>query len=188
MPARRRDRGTTLIEAMIAMAIIAIAAVGMVSLNAMGARMDGEARRVTRATAIAQDLLTQVVQVWPYTDGRLANSNTANDLDIGDTQFKLEQDGDPLSYTDTSGQPDHGEADLTAGGTTWLGLQAADIQGYQRYWSVSSRNLADGGNLDANGNGVADAVQVAAIVRFQVGASWRRVVVLGVKPNPADLR
>jgi prepilin-type N-terminal cleavage/methylation domain-containing protein len=102
----RARRGSTLIEVMAAMTVMLVGAVGVAGLNSMGVRLDGDGRRMTRATAIAEDLAQQIA-LWPYTDARLANVVTANDDDIGDVQFALER-------TDSlAGLVDQTEASLT---------------------------------------------------------------------------
>ncbi len=165
-------RGLTLIEAMAAMVVMLIASVAMLALHVQGQRMNGDALRMTRAVAIAQDLASQI-QLWPFTDPRLANAQAANDADIGDTAFAFESTGAPVA--------DHAEADLTLGGTAWLGLPAADLQagGYERYWNVAYPD-------DTNLNGIPDAARIAVIVRWPSGNSFRRVVLLQVKSNPAE--
>jgi hypothetical protein len=147
-----------------------VGAVGMLGLHSTGQKMNGDALRMTRATAIAQDLLNQI-SLWSYTDPRLANTNAANDADVGDTAFAFESDPPPF---------DHGEVDLGAG---WTGIPTADIQagGYQRYWNVAS--LATD---DTNANGVPDAMRIAVIVRWPWGSGWRRIVLMAVKANPAE--
>lgn len=176
-----KARGLTLIEAMAAMGVMLIGGLGLLSLNAQGQKMNGDALRTTRATAIAQDLLSQI-SLWDYADARLANANTANDADLGDSQFAFEQAGAPPA--------DHGEADLALGGAAWLGIPSADLQGtgYERYWNVgfpsSGGVLAD----DSNGNGVPDAMRIAVVVRWPSGTGFRRVVLLAVKANPGEAR
>lgn len=180
----RNDRGYTLVESMVAIVVLLTGALAAVGINDMGARLDGDGRRMTRATAIAQDLASQIA-LWPYGDPRLANSVTGNDDDVGDTGFAMET-------TPDSGVPaivDHGEADLTLGGTAWLGIPQAQLlpNGFQRYWNVSFNDPASPGTLlDANGNGVADGMRIAVVVRWPQGAGWRRVVLLTTKVNPAD--
>jgi type IV pilus modification protein PilV len=83
MPKTRSQRGVTLIEAMVAMVVLLVGAIGMVSLHSTGVRIQGEAREITRATAIAQDLMNQI-QTWEYADARLANANASNDADPSD--------------------------------------------------------------------------------------------------------
>jgi Tfp pilus assembly protein PilV len=166
----RLDRGTTLVEAMVAMAVLLIGTAGVMSLNSTGLRMAGDARRITRATAIAQDLVDQIA-LWPYADPRLANGNPSNDGAIGDPAFALEGSGTPAV--------DHGESDLTLGGTSWVGTPTGDIAGYERYWNVAYLD-------DDNGNGVWDAARIAVIVRWPMGSGFRRIVLLTTKFNPAD--
>jgi len=177
---RRHERGLTLIEATVALAVMLIGALGMLGLHRQGQRMNDDGLRITRASAIAQDLLNQTA-MWRWEDPRLTtnliptNPNPANDLDVGDSSFAFEGSAPPFDY---------GEADLTLGGTTWLGIPSAEVQsaGYERYWNVSTAGL------DGNGNGIADAMRIAAIVRWRSGLGWRRVVLLGVKNNPAESR
>lgn len=170
----RAARGLTLVEAMIAMVVMLIAAVGMLGLHVQGQRMNSNALHILRATAIAQDLANQM-SLWPYGDPRLANANTTNDAVIGDPGFAFEAVGAPPA--------DHGEADLTLGGTVWNGIPGADLAaaGYERYWNVSYVD-------DSNGNGIPDAVRIAVVVRWPSGGGFRRVVLLSVKSNPGEAR
>ncbi len=173
----RPQRGFTLVEVMVAMAIMLIGATGLMGLYSTGVVMNGEARHLTRATAIAEDLLNNI-SLWPYQDNvagtPLANTSTANDGDLGDTAFRFQTDADPIA----SGLADHGEADLAALGVAWTGLPASELEGgYQRYWSVAY--------VDVDGDGVNDQAQIAVIVRWPQGGGWRRVVLLSAKLNPA---
>jgi prepilin-type N-terminal cleavage/methylation domain-containing protein len=174
---RRSGRGFTLLESVIAMAVLLIGAAGMLGLQVQGIRMDGDARRITRASAIAQDLMNQVA-LWPWGDPRLGDATGLDDTrlaTLGDPGFAFEASPPPAaSFSD---------ADLTTGGTTWHGIPTADIAaaGYQRYWNVAYVD-------DSNSNGVPDSVRVAVIVRYPAGAGFRRVVLLGTKINPAEAR
>ena len=178
-----KPRGLTLIEAMAAMGVMLIGGLGLLSLNAQGQKMNGDALRMTRATAIAQDLASQI-SLWDYGDARLANASTTNDADVGDAAFAFEQPGAPPA--------DHGEADLTLGGAAWLVIPSADVQagGYERYWNVGFPAGAAGGFADdSNANGVPDAMRIAVVVRWPTGGgAFRRVVLVAVKPNPAEAR
>jgi prepilin-type N-terminal cleavage/methylation domain-containing protein len=163
-------RGFTLIEGMVAMTVMLIGAAGMIGLFNQGQRMHGDARRMTRATAIAQDLLNQI-ELLPYGEnsGPLQNVNAANDGDIGDAAMAFEAEGPPPA--------DHAEADLPAG---WRGIPTADLGNeYERYWNVAYVD-------DTNQNGVWDGVRIAAIVRWRHGGAWRRIVLLASKPNPVE--
>jgi prepilin-type N-terminal cleavage/methylation domain-containing protein len=172
---RASEQGFTLIESMLALAIVMIGAMGVGALFTTGVQMNGDARRMTHATAIAQDLLNSIT-LWPYNESTgkpLANTSTGNDGDIGDAGYAFQLTADPLS----AGIADHGEADLTALGTGWTGLPASELRGgYERYWNVRY--------VDSNGNGVNDLVQIAVIVRWPHAGGWRRVVLMTAKLNP----
>lgn len=172
MHSQRLQRGATLLEAMIAMAVLMLGAAGAASLQRQSTYFMADARQATRAGAFAQDLVAQV-ELWDYTDPRLANTSTANDA----------TPADGLEFDAPAVAPDHGEADLTLGGTTWTGLPQELLldNGMERYWSVSYLD-------DANANGTPDAVRVSIMVRWKpAGAgTWRHTTFFTVKPNPAD--
>jgi hypothetical protein len=167
-----RPIGFTLIEVCVSMALLLIGAMGLIGLANQGNRMNADGRRVMRATAIGQDLIANV-ELWDYTDARLANAATGNDGDIGDAAGVFESLATPPF--------DHAEADLTLGGGPWLGVPQAELVSgqYERYWNVSESD-------DWNGNGVPDLKRIAVIVRWPQGAGWRRIVFFTTKPNPAD--
>lgn len=80
---RRGERGTTLVEALVATVVILIGFLGVMAVNKMGVAMNGRARSVTRATAIATDLVEQI-GLWPYGDARLATGpHGESDLTLG---------------------------------------------------------------------------------------------------------
>jgi prepilin-type N-terminal cleavage/methylation domain-containing protein len=170
----RTARGFTLIEPMMAMLVLLVGAVGVLGLHRIGVTVNADARRMTRATAIAQDLLAQI-ETLPYDDLRLANNSSAgNDADIGDTAYAFE--------TATTPPADHGEADLTANGALFNGIPTSGLAGgYERYWNVAYLD-------DSNGNNISDGLRIAVIVRWPQGSGWRRVVLLGIKRNPAEAR
>jgi Tfp pilus assembly protein PilV len=179
MPSRATQRGLSLIEAMVAMMVLLVGAIGMMGLHSTGLRLQGEAREITRATAIAQDLMNQI-QTWEYADARLANSNSANDRDVGD-------DGQLFTTYGTTPPSDHTEADLTLNGAGWTGIPTADLSvgGFERYWNVSTSN-PDGSLIDTGDNGLVDGMRIAVIVRWLQGGRWHRVVLHGFKVNPED--
>jgi Tfp pilus assembly protein PilV len=156
---------------MIAMAVLMVGATGMVGLQRQSSFFMADSRQATRAAAFAQDLASQI-ELWDYTDPRLANASTANDAN-------------PTDGFETGGVPpaDHGEADLTLGGAIWTGLPSDLLaaNGMERYWNVSYGD-------DLNANGVPDGVRVAVIVRWRPGgaSTWRKAVYFVIKPNPAD--
>jgi Tfp pilus assembly protein PilV len=174
MGTRRAQRGTTMLEAMIAMGVLMIGAAGLVGLQRQSNFYMGDSRRTTRASMFAQDLVNQI-ELWDYDDPRLANASTSNDADVGDSAEAMATVADPVGY----GLADHGEADLA---TNWAGLakELLDANQMQRFW-----NVADG--PDANGNGIPDSKRIAVIIRWPAGASWRRTVFMVTKINTADM-
>lgn len=179
MLTRTTPRGSTLIEAMVAMSVLVIGAMGMMGLHTQGIKIESDSRHITRATAIAQDLLSQV-QLWDYDDARLADTFTDNLATLGDPDFAVEREADLLAAK----LVDHAEAELTAGGAEFHGLPTSAISGYERYWSFAEDLVND----DTNGNGVVDGRRVAVLVRWKSGGGWRRVVLLGFVRDPAEAR
>jgi len=166
----RGQRGLTLVESMVAMAILVVGATGMVAMSRQGIRLNADGRRMTRAVSIAEDMASQV-ELWEYADPRLANTSSGNDADYADSAGVFE--------TSATVAADHGEGDLAAGGTEWLGLPTAAVAqaGFQRYWNVAEVD-------DTNANGRPDGKRIAVIVRWQQGSGWRRVVLHVAKQNP----
>ncbi|MBK9516516.1 MAG: prepilin-type N-terminal cleavage/methylation domain-containing protein [Anaeromyxobacter sp.] len=182
MRTTRRQRGATLIESMAALGILMIGATGMVALTHQSTFFMADSRRASRAASFGQDLVSQI-ELWDYTDPRLANVQTANDGDVGDSAYAFQGSQDPIA----DGLADHGEADL---GADFAGLPDDLLRvnyDMQRYWNVTSLD-------DYNANGVPDGVRVAVIIRWRVGgannavSSWRRAVFMTMKINTADLR
>lgn len=167
------ERGTTILEAMVATAILLIGAMGAITAHKVALQGNSDARKLTRASAIAQDLVDQI-SLWSFDDPRLANDNTANDDDLGDTAFAFESDPPPA---------DHDEADLTTGGLVFAGLSQTDVQDgtrFERFWNVAYRD-------DLDGDGRWDLVRIAVVVRWPVGnGTYRRVVSFTAKANPGE--
>ena len=152
----RSQCGTTLVEAMIALLVVAVGATGSIGVHAYQVARNGEARRITEATGLAQDLVENI-SLWAWDDARLLNSNGSNDGDIGDTAHRFEGSSPPY---------DHSQAEL---GSTWTGLP--DRAGFERYWNVAIP--ADFPNQR----------RIAVIVRWPQGGGWRRVVALTTRAD-----
>jgi Tfp pilus assembly protein PilV len=182
MRALRNQRGTTLIEAMIAMVVLLVGAVGVMGAHRQGLRLASDARRITRASAIAQDLVDQI-SLWPYGDPRLADT-IANDAIIGDPGQAFETTADASSLADFGETPSGTTINggLTASGTTWNGIPSSVLSSYsppfERYWNVAY-------DTDVDGDGVPDAVRIAVIVRWgDPQSGYRRIVSFAAKANP----
>jgi type IV pilus modification protein PilV len=171
MASHPRDPGFTLIEVVIAMAVLTIGSLGLLSVTRAGLQLNADARVTTRATALAQDLIAQM-QTWDYAnDARLQDSNTGNNDNWDDHEGAFEG-------AVTSGMYDHTEADL--GGAAWLGVPTATVQalGFTRYWNVEE----DPADVDANG--ALMGRRVAVIVRWVHNGAGRRIVLVTFIRDP----
>jgi len=169
MRSAARSRGVTLIEVMFALAILLVAASGMVGIHNQGVQMMADARQMTRATHLANDLVEQI-DSWGYTDARLNDSNASNNADIGDMQHAAQA----LTYA-----AEYDETRLGAG--PWYGVPTASLpSGYERYWNVA--------DTDLDGNGTPDVKIISVVVRWPHGNGFRRVVLITSKLNPAVYR
>ncbi len=174
MARRGRAAGFTIIEAMAAMGVLLVGSLGLLALHGVGIRTGADARVMTRATAIAQDLVSQM-QMWDFTnDPRLTNAAPANDADYADSSGTFEQPVGSFVF-------DHQESELESQGApyTWLGLPTATVQGlgFTRYWNVAEVDYSPGGVLNAR--------RVAVVVRWERNGVGRRIVLLTVLRNPA---
>jgi Tfp pilus assembly protein PilV len=172
------QRGTTLLEAMIAMTVVLVAAIGTAGLHSQQLRMNGDARRITEATSLAQDLVENIA-LWPYEPGAaspLFNRSTTNDTDLGDTAFSFQT----MTTEQAKDSADHWDGDLPA---SWTGIPTAQVSaaGFERYWNVAYPD-------DIDANSTPDGVRIAVIVRWQGSGGWRRVVLMTMKPNPLEVR
>ncbi len=87
-----KQRGTTLIECVVAMAVLTVGSLGLLALHRNGVRIEADSRHVTRASAIAQDLVNQM-ESWTYDEAptsRLSSVTTDNDTKLGDPAFEFE--------------------------------------------------------------------------------------------------
>jgi hypothetical protein len=170
----------SLVEVIVAVALLVIAASGIAQMTRAGNQLNSDSRRITRASAIAQDLLGQI-QTWDYDDPRLANTTTSNDTCYGDGAHGTLCTTPPQAFEQATGFiADHGEADLTLNGLDWNGLPLTELTptGYERYWNVAELD-------DTNFNGIPDAKRIAVIVRWPHGAEFRRIVLYTAKVNPS---
>lgn len=182
-------RGTTLIEATIAMSIALIGLTGLMSVQTLAARSIRDSQRVRQASALANDLQEQVRR-WPYTDARLTQvlpvtSLTASDItarwDMGSAALApstsramyAEQPADPNATVSSGG---------TYGGTIFTGLNAdVDSDGkvdFYRYWTVFEVNFS--------GSSVPDGKLVQIITRWRDPMfGYRQVATSTFVSNPA---
>jgi len=181
------SRGFTLVEALVASAILMIALAALLPLQVMGARMNRFSERTLDATLLATDLSENITR-WTYTDPRLSPLLTVSSPSDSAVAGRWDM-GTSAQATQTAEFSDSPTHDPNAGtyaalGTTYQGLPS-DIDGdgtpdFTRYWNVYA--------VDATGSGTPSGKLVQIIVRWnepQVG--WHQVVVTTFKRNPGNL-
>lgn len=172
---RRAARGTTLVESIIAMAVLLVGLLGFMSFQSIVAKANHFATRMRMASALAQDL-TENINRWALTDPRLATA--VNVTALNDTQIIDRWDMGPdavvaapyntAQYSDRAGDANAAVPNaLVLGGSTYQGLASdvdADNDGtvdytFTRYWNVFRVQLP--GSPNPNG------LLVQVIVRWR---------------------
>jgi Tfp pilus assembly protein PilV len=184
---RRSPRGTTLVEAMIASAVLAIALAGLLPLQVLGARMNRFSDRTLAASTLATDLSENVAR-WAYADPRLTALATyssftdpaiASAWDMGTSTTAAQK----AEYSD-SPVLDANASSYNALGATYQGL-SSDLDGdgtpdFYRYWNVYA--------IDLTGSGTPNGKLVQIIVRWnEPRVGWHQVAITTFKRNPANL-
>jgi prepilin-type N-terminal cleavage/methylation domain-containing protein len=82
IPNRRMDHGFSLIEAIVASAVMLIGLLGLAGLQVVGMRANNLGKRMAQASLLAQDL-AQNMQLWQYTDARLSPQGGASPAHAG---------------------------------------------------------------------------------------------------------
>lgn len=187
MSRRPPSRGFTLVEALVASAILMIALAALLPLQVMGARINRFSERTLDATMLATDLSENITR-WAYTDARLtplltvssfSDSAIAGRWDMGTSA----QASQTAEFSDSPIQ-DPNAATYAALGSTYQGL-SSDVDGdgspdFTRYWNVYA--------VDATGSGTPSGKLIQIIVRWnQPQVGWHQVVVTTFKRNPANL-
>lgn len=165
-PRARSQRGTSLIEAMVATLVLSFGVLGLMLAQLTTAAQNSASAKIARATLLARDLASRVAS-WPSNDSRLNDANTANNAAtfatgamaaIDPTQYDMEPA--PLSTaTAVAGSP------LPNDRLDYNGDGVAD---FRRFLSVAPL-------LDASGTVVGK--RVAVVVAWPEAGRARRVVV-----------
>jgi Tfp pilus assembly protein PilV len=205
---RKTARGTSLIEAMIAMAVLLIGMAGFAALQVISVRSNHFAKRISMASALATDVTEHVARM-PYNDANLnpwmtisAAGCTSNNLTpcigdgVGDSNLLQRWETGtaqalPAYYTSgtyfsdaTLGSGWHG-LPVTTGGA---GCSPPSVAGYDidrdscpdffRYYSVYS--------IDPGNTGIPAGKLVQVVVRWKEPAfGYRQVTSTAFKFNPA---
>lgn len=195
-----RTRGFTIIEAMVALVVLAVGLLGLASIQVVAVKAASIGASMQKASALATDLLANMQQ-WDYNDARLNTTRTtitstsdaavataANDTSRAATPNPTPDFGEPSSGATTNNA-------LTLNGTVvYQGLTAATLPGntktINRYWNVFPVQLP-------NGSTVAQGKLIQVIVRWTEqdlratgntsGAGYRQLVFTTYKTNPGAM-
>ena len=180
-------RGFTLVEAMVASAILMVALAALLPLQVVGARMNRWSERTLDATLLATDL-SENISRWSYSDARLNPLSTVSSFtdstvtaswDMGTSARASTR----AEYSDSPKQ-DANALTFNALGASYQGL-SADVNGdgtpdFTRYWNVYA--------VDLTGSGTPSGKLVQIIVRWnEPNVGWHQVAVTTFKRNPANL-
>jgi prepilin-type N-terminal cleavage/methylation domain-containing protein len=179
-PRARRDRGFSLIEAMVASVVMLIGMLGLAALQVVGVRANNIGKRMAQASLLGQDL-AQNMQIWAYTDSRLTPINNTSTYHLDSTDgtviskyWDLTSAQAPTSTSsgavnfDYSDGPSAGwVSTATALNANYEGvmspvdstLPAGEQTIFTRYWNVF--------NVDLSGSGVVQGKLVQIIVRWK---------------------
>jgi Tfp pilus assembly protein PilV len=183
---RAAQRGTTILEAMIAMAIVLVGLLGFAGLQIITSRANQFNKRMSQATAVATDL-SESIKRWSYTDPRLETTAAVTRLD--DDSIKDSWDLGRSADLATKQQFSDKAGDTNAAAS---GALATDYQGvstdtdgddqpdFTRYWNVYA--------LDQGSSGTPNGKLVQIIVRWkEPGFGFRQVTTMAYKPNPQSI-
>jgi prepilin-type N-terminal cleavage/methylation domain-containing protein len=189
----RARRGFTILEAMIALVVMAIGLLGLASLQVVGVRANHFGRKMALASSLVRDLADNV-QRWDYGDARLATprpvvtSTTDSSITTRWDMGRATAAGYTADYAEQAGDANAtNQGQLT--GTNYDGLLATRIDpdyattstvpvGVKRYWNVFS--------LDVSGSGSSQGKLVQIIVRWrEPGLGMRQITGSTFRPNPA---
>lgn len=170
---RSRASGMTLIEVLVALAILVIGLAAGSSTVIYASRFTSTGVHVEQATTMAQNLMTALLAV-PYASSGtgssaapntfFTNTTTANDADVADSaqNFTL--------ATLPANSFDHTDSELPANILAMLAPSPPNGIAYQRYWNIAP--------LGTTG------VVIAVIVRWHENNQWLRTVVVGTRYQP----
>lgn len=195
---KKGQRGFSILEVMISMAILAVGILGVAKMQVFAAAQNGLARRTSKASAIARDFV-EMASRWNWADPRLATLTPCGVVPTTIMEGDLGNEKIPLIAMDFTASPaaapnatnEGAQTDgLVAGNTVYLG-RAMELmgypevqeQGYQLMWTVQ--------HLDTNPGALdpaCDAKQVTVVVRYPTGAgqNYRNLVTTFIQYN-ADL-
>lgn len=182
--AARRQRGLTLIETVVAFAILLLALVGVIQLILVSSRSTQFAHRVAAASAVAHDLLENM-SLWAYDDPRLVPKETLSTADgeTAVTDFGFGR-GKEVAEGDQPHYGEHNDGIAQEGAALYdenrryqgIELESSGLPEFSRYWNVYA--------LDPVGDGIEEGKLILVGVRwFEDGVGYRHVTASSFRSN-----
>jgi hypothetical protein len=172
-PSRSSTRGSTLIEAMAALAVFSVGIIGVMQMNVLASKQNNLARSQTTASKIARDV-ADAFERLPFTHPLL---NVPTGLTQNDPEFSNMDNPDGLVKLEDA-------AALT--GTMRPLLGSADAvftsEGDRRFYQVAWRALPV---PNPERYGQVDQIRVLIMVRFPTPGGMRQVTAWAVRYNVA---
>jgi prepilin-type N-terminal cleavage/methylation domain-containing protein len=163
MGGKKSEVGFSLIETLIALALVAIAMTGLLVAFVGSGKFGVLARRQANAVALGRSIASQL-EAAPWGDARLANTNAGNDFS--------DKYADPKGLFALPTLPTGASAPDASLGAFKVGDESYDV-----YVNV----------LPDAAQGLLFAVIVRYRVGNQAGGTFMRAVVLGYRYNPATI-
>ena len=180
-------RGTTIIEAMIAMAVMLLGFLGLASLQVVAARSNQFSKKMNQATALATDLADNL-KSWNYNDTRLTPlAGLVTSVDAAAIKDKWELGrNEAASYVAqfSDKATDSNATNSNALGAAYTGM-SGDIDGdgtldFIRYWNVFA--------YDSDNDGEPNGKFIQIIVRWREGPlGFRQVTTMAFRPDPSAM-
>jgi Tfp pilus assembly protein PilV len=156
MTRRFKNRGVSLVEALVSLTVFSFGLIGVTSLHLISSRSNAMMRRMSQATELAQDLVENI-GLWPYNDPRLVPSDNITAINNALVSARIDL-GQATSGGALLSKPNYAEQATTLAvnpsalynATTQYDGYTADVDGdgvpdFERYWSVFNVNLANDG-------------------------------------------
>ena len=156
--------GFSLVETLIALTLVGVAMTGLLVAFVGSGKFGVLARRQANAVALGRSIASQL-DAAPWGDARLANNNTGNDGSFADPNGRFAQPALPTGAF----APDGVLGEAAANTAFKVGDESYDAY----------VNVAPDGTT---------GIFFAVIVRYKVGSTFMRAVVLGYRYNPGDRR
>jgi len=191
--AQSSARGFSLIESMSAMAILAVALLGVANVHVAASAQNGIGRRASTAAAIARDF-SEVMARWEFDDDRLeadCGADLAVNFPVTDEGVRNERyPAVQLDFAATAtgavgGKADVGNA-LTLNGASYEGTVEPMLQDhpeYQLLWSVRAVNPDD---TTATTGCRMKVINVVVRYRF-TGEQYNNVITSVIKYDPSQI-